>query len=166
MRRILLVLSILCLSFMIARADTQPVKEDEKERDYHNIIDDFFALAKDQQLTQAADGLFADVLVSRSPDISSKGYFDEVKAKLIDLPNIYGTYCYHSRMFERMVAKRLVFVDYIVLFEKQPVEFSFEFYKPKEKWMLYGFSLDTNIVNKLDSKIREKLLISDTKLKD
>ncbi len=158
---------VLCVNFSIARAElrdqSRPVGQEEKVKDYHDVIDGFFNLLYDQQFTQAADGLFADVLVSKSPDISNKSYFDDVKAKLVNLPNVYGKYCHHSRMFERIVAGRFVFVDYIVLFEKQPVEFSFQFYRPRNKWILYGFSIDADIVNKMDSRIRKKMLISDIK---
>ena len=174
MQRIIIIICFLCVTFSMASAETQSkaVKEEknvndgEKVKDYQDIVDDFFNLVKDQQFTQAAEGLFTSILVSKSPDISNKSYFDDVKAKLVNLPEVYGKYCNHSRMFERMVAKRFIFIDYIVLFEKQPVEFSFQFYKPKEKWMLYGFTLDTDIVNKMDTKIKEKLLISDTKSKN
>ena len=169
MKKIMIAVCLLCAAAPWAMAETDSIKEapkdvhksEDKATGYQIILDKFFALAKDQQMPQASEELFKDVLVSKSPDIGSKGYFDEVQAKLTNLPKIVGECRTYSRMFERMVAGRFLYIDYLVIFDKQPVEFSFQFYKPKDKWMLYGFSMDMDIVKKMDDKIRSKMLISD-----
>ena len=33
----------------------------------------------------------------------------------------------------------------MVLYERQPVSHYFYFYKPKNKWMIYGFSYESDI---------------------
>lgn len=40
--------------------------------------------------------------------------------------------------------------SYLVRYDRQPIRFIFKFYKPKDKWVLYAFSLDDSLDDEIE----------------
>ena len=49
---------------------------------------------------------------------------------------------------------------YLVKYDRQPIRFTFEFYRPKEKWILYSFKFDDNFDEDFEEAIKSEYLKS------
>jgi len=58
---------------------------------------------------------------------------------------------YHG--FEKIVRKELgeslVLESYLVKYDRQPLRFTFKFYKPNDKWILFNFQYDEDVDEEL-----------------
>ena len=69
-----------------------------------------------------------------------------------------GDYHGKVKLGEHEVADRLVYVSYMVLYERQPVRLEFMFYRPVNDWIIYSFSFDDEIDGELVTAGREKIV--------
>lgn len=71
---------------------------------------------------------------------------NQVKEKLTQFDkNLVGDY-YGAEMLDRkLMGESYRLYSYLVKYERQPLKFSFEFYKPKDKWVLISFRFNANI---------------------
>ena len=61
---------------------------------------------------------------------------------------------------EEDLADKLVRVDYIVSFDRQPLRFEFQFYNSNGAWMTYAFKFQDDLGDWLDEKVRTKYYYS------
>lgn len=81
---------------------------------------------------------------------SSNKYFSkettiELSKKLGELVAVIGEYCGEELIQKQIASKDFVLYNYIVKYERQPIKFTFIFYKPKESWVLYNFNFENNL---------------------
>jgi len=75
---------------------------------------------------------------------------DNVKKKLNDFIDIVGEYYGYEKMIERNVGENYKLVSYMVKYDRQPVRFTFIYYKPNGKWQLQNFQYDDKMGEELE----------------
>lgn len=111
------------------------------EAAYDKIIKEFFVMLQKAQYGEAVDFIYADNpwLKSKADDIQ------KLRSQFVGLPNIVGKYLDNSVLTSNEIGGRFVHLDYFVAFERQPVRFKFQFYKPADKWTLFAFAYNDDL---------------------
>ncbi|MBI3038290.1 hypothetical protein HYY75_04440 [bacterium] len=126
---------------------------------YHKIIDDFMARVKKGESTEAIDFLY-----SGNPWISNKSdSIINLKNKFKNLTELVGQYNSHECLHEKVVAGRFAYVFYFVAYDRQPLKFIFEFYKPKNDWMIYSFAFNGELEDDIEKSALGEMFKQNTK---
>lgn len=108
----------------------------------------FIALVQANNVSEAVDQLYgSNPWLGKSSDAVTN-----VKNQLASAPKLVGALKNHEKLQEISVGSRFKYISYLAAYERQPVRFVFEFYKPQDKWMIFSFSFD----DKLDDNIEER----------
>jgi hypothetical protein len=75
---------------------------------------------------------------------------DNVKTKMKSLVAVLGDYYGFEQLSEKTVGEHLKMVTFIVRYDREPLRFTFLFYKPKDAWRLNNFSFDEDLDKDLD----------------
>ena len=139
---ILLTIGCLCLA--------APARAQDRSDDYRVAIETFFGHVQQGDYAGAIDYIYADNpwILNQSDNVQN------IKNQFTGLTNIVGQYIEHEKLLDEDLAGRVVRVDYIVLFERQPIRFEFQFYNPGGDWMTYAFSYQDDLGDWLDEKVR------------
>jgi hypothetical protein len=122
--------------------------------DYHEKIDTFFSKIKDGKTEEAIDFIFSDnPWFSKNPEDIEK-----VKNTMINFDKMIGKYQDHEKLTEKIVANRFAHLYYFVAYERQPFAFIFQYYKPKDKWMLSNFQGNPNLGDEIAGIINKDIL--------
>lgn len=102
----------------------------------------FFTTFETQGSSEALDELYAtNQWMSRSADAISN-----VKSQLNGLNEEYvGKYYGYEKIMEKSLGNSYVLISYLVKYDRQPIRFTFQYYKPQNDWVVYGFKFDGNI---------------------
>jgi hypothetical protein len=65
--------------------------------------------------------------------------------------NYIGKYYGFEIITTKKFSDSFILYSYLVKYERQPLRFTFKFYKPNNKWVLFSYALDDN----LDDEIEE-----------
>lgn len=110
------------------------------------IIDKFFTEYENVGADEALDNLYAtSEWMGRNQDATQN-----VKSQLANLQSLVGTYYGREFITKKSVGKSLSLYSYLVKYDRQPLRFTFEFYKPNDKWTIFGFSFDENLDDELE----------------
>ena len=115
----------------ILRAQNQP--EDQVNR--------FFATYQNSP-NEALDELFA----SNKWMMENQGNLNEVKVKLNNILPLIGKFQGFEKISEINKGESLIQLIYFGKYERQPLRYIFLFYKPSDKWMIFNFLFDDNIL--------------------
>jgi hypothetical protein len=75
-----------------------------------------------------------------------------LKSQLEGLNEDYvGKYYGYELIVEKHLAESYVLLSYLVKYDRQPIRFTFQFYKPNDRWIIYSFQFDGDI----DAEIEE-----------
>jgi len=107
-------------------------------------INTFFDKYKNQGSKSAIDYIF-----SKANNGAIIG-MDALKNKIDSLKLTLGSFTGYEKITEKNAANSLVLFSYLVKHENHPVRFTFVFYKPKDKWVLYKFLFDADVENELE----------------
>ena len=114
---------------------------------YHDRIDNFFLMLIKGQDVEAVDYIYTgNPWLSKASDAVKN-----VKNQIVSMKNLVGGLKNYVKLQEITVGGRFVYLNYMAAYERQPIRFEFEFYKPQEQWMVFSFSFD----DKLDVQIQE-----------
>lgn len=120
-----------------------------------NYIDCFFHRMENQNVNIALDSLFmTNKLLANDSDNNIK----DIKSQLSNISTILGVYKGSEIIFYDNIGKSLSIFSYLVRYEKQPLRFTFIFYKAENEWELYNFHFDANVVDELFEKSKIYLL--------
>lgn len=61
-----------------------------------------------------------------------------------------GKYYGYELITTKKFAQSYVLYSYLVKYDRQPLRFIFKFYKPNDKWILYGFQYDDNFNKEIE----------------
>jgi len=75
---------------------------------------------------------------------------ENMKTQFSGLKNLVGDYIGYDLITKKDLVNRFIIYTYLVRFDRQPVRFTFKFYKPKDKWDLYGFAYDDSLGDELE----------------
>jgi hypothetical protein len=77
-----------------------------------------------------------------------------LKSQFVGLKDVVGAYRGYELITEKSIADKFNVYSYLVRYERQPVRFVFVFYKPAERWGLFSFSYDDNLLMELEQSVR------------
>ena len=114
--------------------------------DYQVLIDRFFVSLRAGKSAEAVDALYAtNAWMSAASD-----QVVTVKNQFASLAKLIGELRSLEKVQERKVGTRFVHVTYMVIYDRQPVRFEFQFFRPEGEWKILGFSFD----DKLDDDVQ------------
>lgn len=120
---------------------------------WEKAVDAFFARLAAGEPGEAVDGLYAG-----SPTLASLGdQVSELKSRFVGLPDAVGEYLGHERVAVQPVSDRFVYAWHLAFYERQPLQFHFSFYKPKDRWVIYQFAYDQGVVEMAREMARRRV---------
>ena len=66
-----------------------------------------------------------------------------------------GKYYGFELIAEKKITDSYILLSYLVKYDRQPLRFTFQYYKPNDEWRLYSFEYDGN----LDAELEESAKI-------
>jgi hypothetical protein len=114
------------------------------------MIDDFFSLYKSKTPDAALDYIFN----TNKWMNESKDQIDNVKFKLNSALKNMGDLNGYTLITKKTLTEHLALYTYLVRYDRQPLRFSFLFYKPESQWRLHNFSFDAALDEELEEATR------------
>lgn len=117
------------------------------------LVETFFEQYKNHGISVALDTLYStNKWVNKSQDM-----IVQLKSKMqMELENVDFIGEMHG--YETIVIKSLnssfKLYSYLVKYDRQPIRFTFQFYKPKDDWMIYSFQYDGELSNELEESAK------------
>jgi len=141
-------LSLLAFLFiLISCSNTKPndqKKEEQENTEVRAIINRFF-----KQYGEGKQDAAIDYIFGSNKSFSSEQITD-LKSKLNTTLSAIGKFCGSEEITTKSTSPSLVYFSFLVKHEKQPLRFTFVFYRPKEKWLLYKFKFDDQVDTELE----------------
>ena len=132
----------LILAFVILFSNTILMAQSTSEE----IINEFFK-KYEKSPQDAVDYAFGTNkwMVERKKDA-----IDNVKTQLSSFIGLVGDYYGYEKVTEKSIGESFKLVSYMLKYDRQPVRFTFVFYKPNEKWQVQNFQYDDNLDDELE----------------
>ncbi len=111
------------------------------------LIDDFFSRYENEGVAVAVDELYkTNPWTTRIQDA-----INNVKTQLARYnEELVGAYYGYEPVVTKQLGNSYVLHSYLVRFDRQPMRFTFQFYKPDNEWRLYSFSFDDNFDDEIE----------------
>lgn len=112
------------------------------------IVSKFFTEYKNDGASKALDNLYSNnEWMNRATDAITK-----LKQQLNSLNEDYvGKYYGYELIVEKKLSDSFILMSYLVKYDRQPIRFTFQFYKPDNEWRTHSFKYDGN----MDEEIEE-----------
>ena len=113
------------------------------------MIEDFFSDYQSKGVGQAIDNIYGS-----NPWINSQtDAIINLKNKMSDLTEEYiGKFHGRDLITKKEFSDKYVIYTYLVRYDRQPVRFTFEFYKPSNEWRIHSFKYNGD---KFESELEE-----------
>jgi hypothetical protein len=85
-----------------------------------------------------------------------KDAIENVKSKLSRLIEVIGDYSGYEKIVEKSIGDSLKLESYLIKYSRQPLRFTFIFYKSKDVWQVQNFSFDDSLDEELEEAGRVK----------
>lgn len=111
------------------------------------MVDKFFIDYQNSGSSEAIDKLYStNKWMDRATDAITK-----LKGQLEGLnEDFVGKYYGYELIVEKKLAESYILLSYLVKFDRQPVRYTFQFYKPKDNWLIYSFKFDGGIGDEIE----------------
>lgn len=130
-----------------------PVPAGAQDAAYADTVERFFALVQAGQTDEAVEFLYSsNPWMQRSADA-----VEQVRAQLGSLPSLVGQLQNVEKLQTKTLGSRFVYLSYLVAYERQPIRFIFEFYRPSEQWITFGFSFDQDLDDDVEAAAKLEL---------
>lgn len=117
---------------------------------YQDEINAFFSLYESGKKSEAVDRLY-----STNPWTSqANDSIVQIKTQFGSVEKVVGRYLGKEMIGEQNIKDRFIQVTYLALYERQPVRMEFQFYRPKNDWIIYSFSFDTDFDDDVNTAAR------------
>lgn len=63
--------------------------------------------------------------------------------------SLVGRFLGYELISTKKVSDRILIHSCVVLYERQPLRFNFVFYRPRDSWFIYSFTLDDGLISEL-----------------
>jgi len=117
------------------------------------LIEKFFDDYEKIDISTALENLYkTNDWVGKSNDM-----IIQLKAKMkLELENeeFIGKMHGYETIAIKSVNSNLKLFSYLVKYDRQPIRFTFQFYRPNDKWMIYSFKYDTDLTDELEESAR------------
>ncbi len=115
------------------------------------LIDKFFDDYEKIDISTALDNLYeTNTWVARDMVVQLKA---KMKLELENEEFIGKMYGYETLAI-KSVNSSLKLYSYLVRYDRQPIRFTFQFYRPNDKWMIYSFKYDAELPDELEESAR------------
>jgi len=130
----LLILTVISTNILKAQSTTE------------EITSEFFK-TYDKSPQKAVDYVFGTNkwMIDRNKD-----GIENVKSQLTNFLGLVGDYYGYEKITEKSVGKSFKLISYMIKYDRQPMRFTFVFYKPKDKWQVQNFQFDDNLDDELE----------------
>jgi hypothetical protein len=106
------------------------------------IVETFFKAYQEQGSTEALNELYKS---NKWIDINGAAMMN-LKEKMETLTiDFVGEFNGYELIVEKKLADSFILRSYLVKFERQPIRFTFQFYRPDKTWKIQNFSYDGDI---------------------
>lgn len=147
--------SALTLLFVFTVIVSSCTSKYEKQHEYENYCKVFFSQYKEGGINKAVDFIFS---TNESLKENSREEIDALKSQLDSITPLLGKFSGYEQIANRAVGTNLRLLSYLIKYEKQPLRFTFVFYRPNDTWVIQNFSFDGNVVEELEESARVYLL--------
>ena len=65
-----------------------------------------------------------------------------------------GEYYGYEPITKKQLSESFVLCSFLVRYDRQPMRFTFEFYKPNDTWTLFSFKIDTDLDDEIEQAAR------------
>jgi hypothetical protein len=110
---------------------------------YDEIVNEFFEKYSSGNIKPAIEFLFIT-----NPWLGTQEKINLMSNNLNTIVKQLGNYQFSAFITKKSVGP-LVLCSYMVIYDRQPLRFTFTFYKPKDKWLVYNFEYDDHLVKEL-----------------
>ena len=112
---------------------------------------DFFNIYRTESVSDALDKLYqTNQWVQRNLDAVTK-----LKNEMEGLNLDYVGKCYgYELITEKSISDSYILQSYLVKYDRQPIRFTFQFYKPENEWRIYAFKFDANLDDELEESAK------------
>jgi hypothetical protein len=135
LQKIAYIVFILCLCFNKTTGQTS-TKE---------ITDKFFGIYSTDPVKALEYGFSTNKWAQRKQDD-----IESLKNKMKNIVSVLGEYFGYEQLSEKTAGNHVKMVTFIARYDREPLRFTFLFYKPKDTWRLNNFSYDEEIDKDLD----------------
>lgn len=139
-----IVSTLICMSLMLhsARAATP--------QNYEDVVNKFFNLIAAGKSADAVEYLYrTNPWSEKIPDA-----LQQVKSSFASSDAMVGSYRGNSLVVKRVLGDRIVYLYYLVAYDRQPLKFEFYFDKPSDKWVLQNFAFNDKILDDVRDSAR------------
>lgn len=113
-----------------------------------DIVSKFFTEYKTDGASKALDNLYSN----NEWMIRATDAITNLKQQLLTLNEDYvGKYYGYELIVEKRLSDSFILMSYLVKYDRQPIRFTFQFYKPDNEWRTHSFKYDGS----LDDEIEE-----------
>ncbi|XWN35882.1 MAG: hypothetical protein ROO71_07925 [Balneola sp.] len=111
------------------------------------LIDNFFSKYENVGVDEAVEELYkTNPWTARIQD-----GINNVKSQLGRYnEELVGKYYGYKKIVTKKLGNSYALHSYLVRFDRQPLRFTFQFYKPDNEWRLYSFAFDDNIDEEIE----------------
>ena len=120
------------------------------QSDPEQLIEEFFRTYQAGKPNEAIDNLYASNAWKN--DIQES--ITNLKETFASLEGTVGKYNGHLLIAKRDLVGTYIIYSYLVKYERQPIRFYFEFYKPSDTWHIYSFSFDDDVDDELAESMK------------
>jgi hypothetical protein len=151
-----LLMVLFCILCTSTYAQTQPAAKPETAAKAPvatatgavTFIDKFFKTYEAEGTSKAIINIF-----KTNPLVDSTSLRGLI-AKIDTTRGLIGLYVGKELIVQRKASNSLVLYSYLVKHQKQPVRFTFMFYKPKNDWVIYRLYFDDQVDNELEESAK------------
>lgn len=68
-------------------------------------------------------------------------------------PDYVGKYYGYEFITKKQLGESFIIYAYMVKYDRQPMRFIFEYYKPNEKWVLFAFKIDSQLDDEMEQAV-------------
>ena len=99
----------------------------------------------DTDISLAIDNLFKTNEILYENKIEK----ENISNQIIEFTNKLGNYHGYELIKKYSLKNKVYLYTYVLMYERQPIRFTFVLYKPNKKWKLYNFRFDVSIIEEL-----------------
>ncbi len=116
------------------------------QNDPEQIIKKFF-ITYSANTNKAIDDLYAtNPWANRFKD-AVENIKKEINSYTLDY---VGKYYGYESITKKQFSESFILYSYMVKYDRQPMRFTFELYKPNDKWTVYSFKIDTEMDDEIE----------------
>lgn len=142
MKQLIALFALILSSTLMLPAQTSSNQDTER------LVEDFFKTYKRKGQAEAVSELMG---TNKWLALSSA---EKTSNQLTDVTNQLGEYQGYERIKETVYGTNVIQYVYLVKYDRQPLRFTFRFYRPDKKWQAQKFDFESDFLDELNDPLR------------